>query len=170
VRARFKDARIEDGCQWLVYQLCGMWSDSEMPEIEMMDELKQALAKLQGSCVSVRAHGSALTPEHGSVMLEFASGEWLSAAYWRVLGGGVRRLSSFDHGEQYGLPAPIDAIGDLREVLRDRKIAEARLDERTGDVMLEFEGGVTLQVMNFSGNEVWEFRFLSGGGAWSNYA
>ena len=136
----------------------------------MMDELKRSLARLQGGCVDVQPDGTDLKPECGSVRLEFSSGEWLRATYWRVLGANMPRLSNFDHLQQYGLPSPIDAVRDLRELLLDRRIAEASLEERTGDVMLEFEGDVSLQVLNFSGNEVWEFRFTNGGGEWSNYA
>jgi hypothetical protein len=54
--------------------------------------------------------------------------------------------------------------------LDSRRIAKARLEERTGDVILDFEGDVSFHALNLSGNEVWEFRFLDGGGAWSNYA
>jgi hypothetical protein len=136
---------------------------------EMMDELKRSLAKLHGSCVNVQPDGTDLKPECGSVRLEFSGGEWLRATYWRVLGESMPRLSNFDHLQRYGLPRPIDAVRDLRELLRDRRIAQASLEERTGDVIFEFEGDVSLQILNFSGNEVWEFRFMDGGGEWSNY-
>jgi hypothetical protein len=143
-----------------------MWSDSEM-----MERLKKALAELHGSMVGVQALEDCNREEKASIILGFVSGERLRGAYWRVVGSGApMRLSNFDHLQQYGLLAPIDAIQELQELLRGRLLSKASLEERTGDVVLDFDGDVSLQLLNVSGYEVWEFYFTDGDGAWSNYA
>jgi hypothetical protein len=58
----------------------------------------------------------------------------LQAAYWRLSENGSASYSSFDHQQQYGLPAIIDAIQELQKRLNDRVVMEAVLDQETGDL------------------------------------
>jgi len=94
----------------------------------------------------------------------------LRADYWRVSKDGRASLSSFDHNQQYGLPAPINAISELEEHLRTKVLLEARLDGETGDLLFRFTQDIKLQVLNVSGYEVWEIKFPDGTGEYSNYA
>jgi hypothetical protein len=55
-------------------------------------------------------------------------------------------ISSFDHQQQYGLRAPIDALAILQELITDRDVVGASLDHTTGDLHFSFAGEVNLQV------------------------
>jgi hypothetical protein len=79
-------------------------------------------------------------------------------------------LSSFDHGQQYGLPAKIDAFSQLEQLLHDKRVTDVLLEARTGDLLFEFAGDLELRVFNFTGYEVWEIHFPDGTGEYSPYA
>jgi hypothetical protein len=105
-----------------------------------------------------------------SVQLIFANGTRLEAEYWRLVIDGKAGISSFDHQQKYGLPAPIDAVVTLHDTLRDKLVTNAFLNNKTGDLHFEFAGNITLQVFNFTGYEIWHIRFPDGTGEYSNYA
>jgi hypothetical protein len=111
-------------------------------------------------------------PEQGqaAVTLAFSDGTRLRASYWRLITKGRAELSSFDHQQKYGLPEPIDAKEVLRERLDNQVCVEARMDMETGDLSFTFDGGIRLQVFNFTGYEIWELIFPDGSGEYSNYA
>lgn len=67
------------------------------------------------------------------------------------------------------MPAPIDAVNGLREILQDKPITNAFLDHKTGDLLFEFAQDVKLQVLNFTSYEIWEISFPDGTGGYSNY-
>jgi hypothetical protein len=102
--------------------------------------------------------------------LLFAEGTRLRADYWRVLRDGKERISSFDHQQQYGLPAPLDAIKELQNELKNKTVTEAQLNKESGDLLLQFTENTKLQIFSFSGYEVWEISFPDGTGEYSNYA
>ena len=79
-------------------------------------------------------------------------------------------VSSFDHDQKYGLPAPIDAFKELEEQLEGRRVTDAFLDARTGDLLFHFEEDVEFCVFNFTGYEVWEIHFPNGTGEYSPHA
>jgi hypothetical protein len=83
---------------------------------------------------------------------------------------GKADISSFDHHQKYGLPAPIDAVVSLREALHNKPVTNAVLDSKTGDLHFEFAENITLQVFNFTSYEIWHIRFPDGTGEYSNYA
>src|SRR5215510_9914449 len=72
-------------------------------------KLNNSLSKLKGSSVTVSA-------AYVGTQLLFSEGAKLTAHYWRVVSDGMEALSSFDHQQKYGLPAPIDAIKELQKV------------------------------------------------------
>lgn len=47
---------------------------------------------------------------------------------------------------------------------------EARWDRETGDLIFDFTGNIKLQVLNFTGYEIWEITFPNGTGELSNFA
>ncbi len=94
----------------------------------------------------------------------------LRTDYWRVSKDRKAKLSSFDHNQQYGLPAPINAISELEAHLTAKVLLDARLDGETGDLLFGFTENINLQVLNVSGYEVWEIKFPDGTGEYSNYA
>ena len=102
--------------------------------------------------------------------VEFSDTTRLSAQFWRLMKDGRPLVSIFDHREQYGLPAPIDALQLADDELRGKEILDATMDATTGDLRFRFDGELILQVFNFTAFEIWEFRFPDGTREFSNYA
>jgi len=136
----------------------------------MVKNFDKSLFNLRNLSVHVSATDAYPEPGMASVQLLFGNGSRLRAEYWRVIENGKAGISSFDHNQQYGLPAPIDAIKQLQEQLQDKTVTDARLDGETGDLLFQFADNVKLQVFNFTGYEIWEISFPDGSGEYSNYA
>jgi hypothetical protein len=112
----------------------------------------------------------AADPNGGAaIVLELTGGTRLRADFWRLIADGTAHLSSFDHAQRYGLPAPIDAIDELAGMLPGKLVTHARIDGRTGDLSFAFSGNVELQVFNFTGYEAWAMTFADGAGELSNH-
>jgi hypothetical protein len=89
---------------------------------------------------------------------EFGPGVLGVDCLWRLVAGGRVALTSQDHGQQFGRPAPVDAYAESASLLRGRRVTAARLREDTADLVLEFDGGVLLEVVtDSSGYEPWNF-------------
>jgi hypothetical protein len=101
--------------------------------------------------------------------LRFSDGTRVSAQFWRLIKSDLPLVSIFDHRQKYGLPAPVDAIGMLRDELVGAQVVEASQCEATGDLSIGFQGGLILQVFNFTAFEIWEVVFPDGTGQLSNY-
>lgn len=89
--------------------------------------------------------------EMACVRLIFAEGTTLRADYWRLVSDGKERISSFDHRQKYGRPAPLDAIAELQRELQDKTVTEAQLDKETGDLFFQFAENIKLQIFAFTG-------------------
>jgi hypothetical protein len=136
----------------------------------MPTKLDEALSDLIHASVQVSSGNGYPEPGHASLALLFANGTKLQAEYWRLIDDGKARISSFDHQQQYGLPVPIDAIREVQQLIQNRLVADARLDSETGDLVFNFSGNIKLQILNFTGYEVWEIDFPNGAVEYSNYA
>jgi len=129
-----------------------------------------SLASLKGAKVRTSNPEWVLEPGIAPVELHFSDGSRIRANYWRIIRAGKAQTSSFDHKQQYGLLAPIDAFARIAEELDGTYLREARWDARTGDVIFSFESDLELQVFNFTGYEDWEIHFSNGTGEYSPYA
>jgi hypothetical protein len=136
----------------------------------MLRDLEELLAKLKGRSVSVSPSDRYPEPGQASVYLDFADGSKLRANYWRVTKDGRASVSSFDHEQQYGLPAPINAIAELKALLQGRTVAAATWDSESGDLLFRFDDTIKVRVLNFTAYEVWEIRFPDGTTEYSNHA
>lgn len=136
----------------------------------MVKNFDKSLYNLINGLVCVSATN--FCPESGmaSVQLLFTNGSKLRADYWRVTKDGKASISSFDHRQKYGLPAPIDAMAELQGQLQDRTVTNAQLDGESGDLLFEFSDNIKFRVFNFTGYEVWEIQFPDGTGEYSPYA
>jgi hypothetical protein len=104
-------------------------------------------------CTRVAAH-----TEHSSVF-EFEDVSLAVESLWRITLGGTLRLTSADDGQQFGLPAPVNANEKAAEYLRGRRIQRVRVDETRGDLAFEFDGGALLEtITDSSGYEAWTLR------------
>ena len=79
-------------------------------------------------------------------------------------------ISSFDHKQRYGLPAPIDAKKYLRQHLAGKTLTAAAIDRESGDLHFLFANAAKLQIFAFSSYEMWEISFPDGPVEYANYA
>jgi hypothetical protein len=139
-------------------------------DFEMLQNVEKFLLNLKDSSVQVSANTGSY-PEAGaaSVRLVFSEGSELRADYWRLARDGKAKISRFDHQQQYGLPAPLDAIKELQHELQNKIVSDTNLDTETGDILFQFTGNVKVQIFNFTGYEVWEIQFPDGTREFSNF-
>ena len=69
--------------------------------------------------------------------------------------------TSLDDGQQFGRPAPVDAIAELSDALASEQLSQITLQDGTSDLILHF-GKLSFEAINSSsGYEAWQ---LSGPG------
>jgi hypothetical protein len=150
----------------------GFWEPDFYLDFDRISLLHHiVLEKLKG-CSAQVTDSNAYPPENGeaSVVILFSDGTKLRADYWRVIKDGRASISSVDHKQQYGLPAPIDAVEALTKDLQGQLITDAQHDKETGDLLLWFTNNIKCQILNLTGYEIWEINFPDGTGEYSNYA
>lgn len=75
---------------------------------------------------------------------------------WQIIAKGHVALASGDHGQRYGLPAPIDAVAGAMDLLAGRAIGRVLVDQASADLRIEFAGAVEIRTFNdSSGYEGW---------------
>jgi Family of unknown function (DUF6188) len=76
--------------------------------------------------------------------------------FWRVVADGRVQATSDDHGQQFGLPQPIDSGHRAARTLSNATVRRASIINDTGDVVLDFENGARLEILTTStGYEGW---------------
>lgn len=81
---------------------------------------------------------------------------------WRLIRDGRVEVTSEDHGQKFGLPAPVDAAAAAGEALLGQMVETAEIQKNTGDLVLRFKGGTELQLLQMSGgHESWQL-YLNG--------
>jgi Family of unknown function (DUF6188) len=76
---------------------------------------------------------------------------------WRILRDGSIAISCDDHAQQYGLPAPVDAVTRARELLSGGTVSEVTVQGGTLDLRFTFSTGTFLEIIPFScGYESWQ--------------
>jgi hypothetical protein len=82
---------------------------------------------------------------------------------WRIVGHDGVILTNEDHGQKFGLSAPLDAVAKGNQLLAGRIIAAVQLREATADVLIEFTEDLRLEIIpTSSGYESWQLRDPSG--------
>lgn len=82
---------------------------------------------------------------------------------WRIVNEHGIALGSEDHGQPFGLPAPVNGEQVAFELLSASGVKRMTIEDKTGDFSLELESGVQLQVFNNSvGCEGWNCGTFSG--------
>lgn len=77
---------------------------------------------------------------------------------WRLIEDNRIRLTSLDHGQQFGLPAPVDAVQVIESRLMNVMVVDVNLHDGTLDLRISFENGQILEVIpDSSGYEAWNF-------------
>ncbi len=84
------------------------------------------------------------------------------AAPWRIVAQERIALGSDDHGQQFGLPRPVDGVANAVALLGGRTIEAFSVSPVSADLVVDFGDGVRLEIFNSSsGYEAW---VLSTGG------
>jgi len=82
---------------------------------------------------------------------------------WRLLQNGRVAVSSEDHLQQYGLPAPLDAAVVAADRLAPHVVTGVEVRDGTADLVLEFTGHLRLEFIPISsGYESWGVTTPSG--------
>lgn len=93
----------------------------------------------------------------------FDAGTVTVPSLWRLIEAGRIRVTSEDHGHQFGLPAPVDARAEVESRLLPHAIESAKVRADTGDLILEFAGGLVLELLQTSsGYEAWHLMSPDG--------
>ncbi len=78
------------------------------------------------------------------------------ACLWRLVEAGRIRFTSQDDGQQFGLPAPVDAAAEVNRRLALADIESVELRQGSLDLELRFSTGQVLQIIpDSSGYEAW---------------
>jgi hypothetical protein len=94
--------------------------------------------------------------EHDWVIVFDKDASLVVACLWRLVESGRIRFTSEDDGQQFGLPAPVDATAEVSRRLSGAAVEAVEL--RTGllDLELRFSTGHSLQIiLTSSGYEAW---------------
>lgn len=82
---------------------------------------------------------------------------------WRLIHEDGIAVSSDDHRQQFGLPAPIDAAESATSLLAGLAVQRVDLREGTADLFIHFERDWHLEIIPFSsGYESWQVSTPSG--------
>ncbi len=83
---------------------------------------------------------------------------------WRVVEAGRLVLTSEDDGQQFGLPAPVDAEERCAALLVGRLARSVSVDPWTADVTIQFDREARLDIISSSaGYENWQAYFRHAG-------
>ena len=135
----------------------------------MGDSSPEYLERLTGGSVSVEEDNTPDSVGHANVTIKFYDGSELRACYWRIVGDDGTVVSSFDHGQRYGLPEPFNAKQVLKRLIEGQVVVDADLDRAVGDLHLSFANGTRLQVFGFTSYEIWELHLADGSVEYSNH-
>lgn len=89
----------------------------------------------------------------------FTFGDWLVIAtesLWRVVTPEGITVTSEDHQQKFGLPAPVDAAERVLSRLASFPVQSVSVEPKTGDLFVSFDEGLYLQFLQeSSGYESW---------------
>ena len=135
----------------------------------MTDAFELSLTALAGAAVELCDDDVPEEFGQANIVIIFGNGSKLRACYWRLIEPS-NVISSFDHKQRYGLPAPIDAKKYLRQHLAGKTLTAAAIDRESGDLHFLFANAAKLQIFAFSSYEMWEISFPDGPVEYANYA
>src|SRR5262245_53342123 len=75
---------------------------------------------------------------------------------WTLAGPSGLVAASDDHGHKFGLPAPVDCIGEAMAALRGHQVVDAVVSHGRPDLVIRFDSQLRLDVLALSrGYECW---------------
>jgi len=113
-------------------------------------------------------HGQRITEvsETSGVYWRFslsACGSITAECLWRLIRDGRIAVTGEDHGQQFGLPAPVDAVSRVTSLLADAAITRIEIREGTADLIIHFDLPFRLEFIATScGYESWQITASDG--------
>lgn len=74
-----------------------------------------------------------------------------ASTLWRLLKDDQIILVSADHGQQFGLPKPVDAVNELSTLLTGQKLTNIKIKRNTADLILTLTDGFQMEIFISSG-------------------
>ena len=82
---------------------------------------------------------------------------------WRLVAAQGTAVTSEDHNQRFGLPAPVDAASECLNLIAMSPISSVRLEELTADLTLALGGELSLEIVTTSsGYENWQVHDPNG--------
>jgi hypothetical protein len=86
-----------------------------------------------------------------------AGGSVNTQSMWRLVTPSGIFVTSEDHEQLFGLPAPVDAGKRVMDTIQNKRISSYSCERPCSDLMISFEGGAQIQFLSTScGYESWE--------------
>ena len=102
-------------------------------------------------------------PAEGVWQFDFERAGLTIECPWRIVSAGVVVLGASDHGEKFGLPAPVDVISETIDKLGSRRVEAVEINPDTGDLCIRFSGDARIEAFNNSaGYEGWNYADRTG--------
>ena len=98
--------------------------------------------------------------EAGSWVFTFGSDALITVeCLWRIVQLPRVVLTSEDHRQKFGLPAPVDAVAESTQLLLGKSVTAVSLREATADLVINFGSDLRLEIISTSsGYENWHMR------------
>jgi hypothetical protein len=105
-------------------------------------------------------HLTAITRREHDWVFSFSDGiSLVVACLWRLIEHERIKRASPDDGQQFGLPAPVDAERELNDLIGNSRLVSVELRDGTLDLRLIFENGRALEIIpDSSGYEAWTLQ------------
>jgi hypothetical protein len=102
-------------------------------------------------------------PAEGVWEFDFVAAGLNLTCPWRIANHGGTVLGASDHGQKFGLPAPVDVISKTPEHLHGATVESVEIDPETSDLRIKFSDGARIDAFNdSSGYEGWNYSDRSG--------
>jgi hypothetical protein len=67
---------------------------------------------------------------------------------WRLIQNNLIVVTSYDHGQKFGLPAPVDSAQEVLSAVKTLRVQKVSVITDTGDLVVQFSENVYLQCLN----------------------
>jgi murein DD-endopeptidase MepM/ murein hydrolase activator NlpD len=102
-------------------------------------------------------------PAEGVWSFSFGNSGLTVTSPWRIRSQGSIAVAGYDHGQRFGLPAPVDAVNETLRLVSSSSVDGIAIDPETADLRISFQNGCALEVFHeSSGHEGWNIASKSG--------
>jgi hypothetical protein len=123
---------------------------AQLARLHLRDGLKSMALPNLGWMIGASI-GDVQLIEPVSWWFRFVSGGSIRAdTLWRLIGESGVRVTSEDHRQMFGRSTPVDSAGEVMRALSNVAVTRASITETTGDLVLEFENGLRIDILTTS--------------------